>query len=123
MRGKVVFHHISVEPFFAPIGKRIDLQAAIFNLETGQRAARRRLECLATGELRVETRQSLLQRQDLADFAAAIGVIRPAQAIAVLLLQQICVRLQIAQILKPQLLAQLFLIGNRFGKMLARVEE
>ncbi len=65
----------------------------------------------------------MFKRQDFANFAATIGIERPAQAIAVPLRKQRGVGLQIAQIFKAQLLAQLLFIGNRFRKMLSGIEE
>ena len=68
---------ISEEHRRVPSGERIDLDAIAFGLEQGERGARRALVSLASGDPGLEGRERLGERVDLADAAAAIGVVRP----------------------------------------------
>ena len=102
MGGQAMLCHIGVDTLLRPVGERIDLQSSVFDLKTWQCRARCRLERLAAGKLCIKTGKGMFQRQDFADFAAAIRIIGPAQAVTVFLRKQIGIRGQCAQIGQPQ---------------------
>src|SRR3546814_12219276 len=81
MARQVVFGEIGVERIARPVGKRIELQPARapVELEARQALARRRLESLASGDGGVEISESVFERLDLANLAATVGVVGPAQ--------------------------------------------
>src|SRR3546814_15826293 len=70
-------------PYTTLFRSRIDLEpphvVGGVDFETGQAGPCRRLEALAPGEGRVEPGQRARQRANLADLAAAIGIVGPAQ--------------------------------------------
>src|SRR5690606_19587285 len=84
MAGQVVRLEVGVEIGLGPIAERVHLEPAILDLEARQVLPCDRLERLAARDPRVETLLGAPQRLDLADFAAAVRVPRPAKAILVL---------------------------------------
>src|SRR3546814_4540982 len=72
---------MGVEHLARPVGERVEFQPArrTIELEAREPLPRRRLETLATGDRRIEIDQRLFERLHLADFAATVGVVRPAQ--------------------------------------------
>jgi len=88
MAGQVVLREIRIEHVLGPAGQRVDLESALriggIDLEARQALAGGGLEALAPGDRPVQAQQRLGQRTHLADFAAAIGVVRPAQAVGIL---------------------------------------
>src|SRR3546814_14881454 len=81
MARQVMLGEIGVELFTRPVGERVELQPArrTIELEAREPLPRRRLETLASGDRGIEIGQRLFERLHLADFAAAVGVVRPAQ--------------------------------------------
>src|SRR3546814_5744094 len=91
-------------------------------LEGRQALARRRLESLASGDGGVEISESVFERLDLANLAATVGVVGPAQPGFVLRRQFLGIGRQRDEI-QPQPRRERVAIGERFGEMLAGIEE
>ena len=109
-----------------PVDQRVDLEPPLrvagVHLEPRQIGAGRGLERLASGEAGIIVRQCLFQRLDLAQIAAAIRIKGPPEAVFVPHRQIIGIGGQDHQI-EAQPTRQRVAIGERFGKMLAGVEE
>src|SRR3546814_14191362 len=78
---QVVRLEIGLEHLARPVGERVEFQPArrTIELEAREPLPRRRLETLATGDRRNEIVQRLIERLHLADFAATVRVVQPAQ--------------------------------------------
>src|SRR3546814_9054478 len=67
MARQIMLGKIGVEPFLVPIGKRIDLQPTVLDLEPRQARARFRLEALAARNPCLNAFKRARQRFDLAN--------------------------------------------------------
>jgi len=118
MARQIMLGEIGFEIVLDPVAQRIDFQAAIVNLESRDIVAGHRLERLAPRNPAVETRLGTSQGFNLADFAAAIRVIGPAQAIFVLFRQNRRVGRDHIAVLDPQCPDQRVAIGQSFREHL-----
>ena len=115
--------HIGLNRGLIPIGEWVDLEAALLNFKTRQRSAGFGLECFAPSELSVERRERGLERNDFADFAAAVGIIRPAQPGCVFVRDDIGIGRDVAQVGEANAVNQRVAVRQRLRKMLARFEK
>ena len=99
------------------------MRIGIVELKARQIGAGGGLERLAPGEAGIVVSQSLGERLHLADFAAAIGIVGPAEARFVLFAQLRFVGCQDDKICEAEAFDHLIAIGQRFGKVLACIEE
>ena len=113
---------IGVERRLVPVGERVDLQPAFVDLEPRQRTAAS-LKAFASRNPGVEWREGTTQRLDLAQVAATIGIIAPAQAGLVLLGEQIRIGPIDTQVGEPQRLGNLVAIGECFTENLLGVDK
>ena len=80
---------IGVEPGLVPICEWIDFEATLIFFEAGECGAALCLKAFAARNPRIEPAECAAERLDFAEVAAAIGVVRPAQAGRVFLREQI----------------------------------
>ena len=123
MHRQIMLDHVCVNCCPVPIGKRIDLEAALLNLKARQPLTRFGLECLAPRKLCIKRRECRVQGDYLADLAAAIGIIRPAQPSCILVCDCFGVGCNIAQISQTNALNQRVTVSQRLRKMLPCFEE
>ena len=109
-----------------PVDQRIDLEPPLrvggVDLEARQIGTCRGLERLAPGEAGIEIDQHLFERFDLAQFAAPVGIVGPAQPAFVARLQIGDLGIEIDPV-QTEAIGQFVTIGERFGEMLARFEK
>src|SRR3546814_6171349 len=101
----------------------MDLQPRVPELEAGKTRAGAGLKALAAGNPGVHAPQRAGERFYLADFAAAVRIIGPAQAGLVLVGDDLRARLNDPQLLKPKAGGKIVPIGKRLGKHLECVDE
>src|SRR3546814_4772382 len=89
-------------------------------LEARQALARRRLESLASGDGGVEISESVFERLDLANLAATVGVVGPAQPGFVLRRQFLGIGRQRDEI-QPQPRRERVAIGERLDRKSTRL--
>src|SRR5512142_3025301 len=80
MAGQVVLGRVGFKLLQRPIGKRIEAEPAFEELDSLHLGALACLEPLASRDLRCERFKRALERNDLAEVAAGIGVLRPQYA-------------------------------------------
>src|SRR5690606_38173399 len=81
---EVVLGEVGLEVVLGPVAERVDLEPAVLDLEPREVLPGDRLERLAARDPRVEALLGPLERLDLANLAAAVGIPRPAQPVLVL---------------------------------------
>src|SRR3546814_1410992 len=80
MARELVFLEIGLKIRFGPVAQRIELYAPVLYLETGKVLAGLRLEGLASRNPAIQAFFGTGQGLHLTNFAAAIGIVGPAQA-------------------------------------------
>src|SRR5262245_8756181 len=112
-----------VDLLLAPMRKRIDLDAATGDLGDRQGGATGSLVALAAGDPGIELAQCLAERNDLAQMAAAVGLLRPQIALRILARQVGWVGLQRARVGETEAVDQDIAIGEGLEEVLAGLEE
>ena len=121
--GQIVFLEIGVEIVLGPVAERVDLEPAVLDLEARQVLAGDRLERLAAGYPAVEPGLARGQRLDLADLAAAVGIVGPAQAASSFAASTAGSGVTDRVVAQAEARDQLLAIGQRFGEHLERIDE
>src|SRR5688500_14596094 len=107
----------------APARQRIDLDLAIADFGDRQRRALLGLEALAAGEPGVELLQRGVERQHLAQVAAAVRLLRPQIARRVFAREVGRARLQRTRVGEAEAVDQDIAIGESLEEVLAGLEE
>ena len=117
---------IGGDPVRVPIDQRVDLEPPLrvrrVDFEARQIGAGRGLERLAPGKARIVTGKRAFERAHLAQIAAAVRIVGPSEAGLVARLQLFQIGVEIDEI-EAEPLCQFVAIGQRFGEVLAGIEE